>query len=47
MKKMYENPFFEITRFSFEEILDNDKPNYSDPEGELPTQGGDFGDEDE
>lgn len=34
MKKNYEDPFFEITKFSFEDIL-----SMSDPEEELPTLG--------
>lgn len=39
MKKLYEEPLFEVSRFSFEDVL-ADQLDVSDPEGELGTDGG-------
>lgn len=40
MKKLYEDPIFEINKFSFEEILNDGYVDDSNPEDELGTDGG-------
>lgn len=44
MKKIYENPLFEVTKFSFE-----DRVNSSEvvPEETIPVEGSEFPEEDE
>lgn len=39
MKKLYEEPLFEVNKFSFEDIL-ADYVQDSTPEGEIGTEGG-------
>lgn len=39
MKKLYEEPLFEVSRFSFEDVL-ADQLDVSDPEEEIGTAGG-------
>lgn len=43
MKKLYEEPIFEINKFSFEEILNDGYAENSDAEEIVPTGGNDFG----
>ena len=44
MKKIYEDPIFEINKFFFEEILTDGKLDVSDPEGDIGEDGDDFED---
>lgn len=39
MKKLYEEPIFEINKFSFEEILNNDNARVSDAESDVNSDG--------
>ncbi len=45
MKKLYEEPNFELNKFSFEDILKDGYVDNSDPEDNEGTGGGDMGED--